>query len=679
MFATWRSPNGKVLLGALVVLSFLVFLVLARRLSKDRRWRRGPLVIIWCFFFGAFWQVVRDPLAHPRHAAIEGEEERVYAMRLTALNGITEKVLRADADVLAVVVGDSLRSRTGKVMITLMRRPDEALPTSGDEILLRTSLTPISRIPDPGGFDRRAWAASRGMYHECFAVPQNWTVVGHGWQWTDLFEGARQRVSRWLVESGLPLRQRAMVKALVLGLRDELDGDQRDAFVRSGTIHILAVSGTHVGFIYLMLVFMFGWWGGGRRARFWRGILVLVALWCYAGLTGAHPSVLRATIMFSLFTVAGMRSSRADPLNSLFAAAFILLLWDPHMIVEVGFQLSFLAVLGILLFHGPMERAWIPNNKWVGHIWTLTVMSIAAQLLTTPLTLYLFGAFPLWFLPANLIVVTAAGFAVYGAVGLLVVHRIPFLGPVVVFLLTLLLRVVDVVTAFFAGLPGAYPAVRIDRSDVVLLFLLVLAVAVRAMWKWRPAVNVAIMITSMLMVNWALKAHAANHRTTFTVYDDRQAMQAAFTVGRSHVVLSKDTGTDDAWMRKKVERHQRAQCTDPAVYINESDVFASLVGSSGGTVHGGAIWSSPDVRVRFLNEGSLALARPHGPDIDVLVVHDLRYLGEEDLALAANGVEQIVLAGKLGRKTRGSIRTWGENHGVAVHDIRDEGAFVLQK
>lgn len=120
------------------------------------------------------------------------------------------------------------------------------------------------------------------MYHETFAGPQAWSIVGHAWRWTDLFEPTRQRISAWLAESGLPFRERALVKALVLGLRDELDHEQKDAFVKSGTVHVLAVSGTHVGFIYAMLVFppwMVGRGAGAHRA--W--CAGLLALWGYAG------------------------------------------------------------------------------------------------------------------------------------------------------------------------------------------------------------------------------------------------------------------------------------------------------------------------------------------------------------------------------------------------------------
>jgi hypothetical protein len=347
------------------------------------------------------------------------------------------------------------------------------------------------------------------------------------------------------------------------------------------------------------------------------------------------------------------------------------------MIVEVGFQLSFLAVLGILLFHAPMERSWVPNSRWVGHVWSLIVISIAAQLLTTPLTLYLFGAFPVWFLPANLVVVTAAGFAVYGAVGLLVVHRIPLLGPVVVFLLTTLLQVVDIVTVFFARLPGAYPAIRIGKLDVVLLLLLVLTLAMRSMWRWRPAGRMALTVLSMLVASWGWKAHTAQERTTFTVYDDRQAMQAAFTVGRSHVVLSDDTlAGQDPWIQRKVERHQRAQGTDPAFFLTTSDLHKGRVEQVGGTVHGGGLWATDNIRVGFLSDTGEGF--PMSGKKDVLVIHGIRHVDEQDLAIAATGADQVVLAGVLSWKARKFIRRWCEEQHIRVHDIREQGAFLLE-
>jgi len=676
--ALWHTPELRIAVVMLGMVSAATLLILVLPAGRDVRWQRGPIVGLWCFVFGLFWQTIRDPMSHPLHASRDGSVEQVWAVRLTAINGITEKVVRADADVLGVHQAGSLDPRIAKAMVTLMRNGAGTDPVAGDELVIRTRLEPITRIPDPGGFDRRSWAASRGMYHECFAGLGQWSVVGHGWRWTDLFEGTRQRVSRWLEQSGLPFRERALVKALVLGLRDELDSDQKDAFVRSGTIHVLAVSGTHVGFIYAILLFMLGWWGGGRQARIGRGVLVLLALWCYAGLTGACPSVLRATIMFSLFTVAGMSARRADPLNSLFTAAFLLLVWDPHMLIEIGFQLSFLAVMGIILFHGPLVRSWVPNNRWVSHIWTLSVMSVAAQLLTTPLSLFLFQAFPVWFLPANLVVVTAAGFAVYGAVALLALYRVPLLGPLLASLLTMLLMIVDRVTSFFAGLPGAYPAIRVGAVDMLLLYVLVMAVAAWLMWRWRPAARLALAAVALLLVGWVMHIRGAHERVTFTVYDDRKALQAAMTVGRSHVVLSDDdVSNDDAWMRKKLDRHQRSMGLNVAEMVATTSLSAQAIQRYGDTFLGADRWCADGVDVRFASGSELKEAPKDKDECDVLVLHDIRYLGAEELERSSIRAKQVVLIGNMGWGARSIAKRWFAEHGVPVHDVRDQGAFVL--
>lgn len=670
----WTLPLVPVVV-VLALCTALWILAGRRGADYDHRWSRGLAAMLWFCACGLVWQIVRDPLRDPLHAINDGGDPFPRVVRITTINGVSEKTIRADAIVRATHLSDGLHPRTGAAMLTLLRPADAAVPVAGDELVIHSRLERVSRTPDPGGFDRRAWAASRGMYHETFAGVNDWAIVGHAWRWTDLFEPTRRRIAAWLAESGLPYRERALVKALVLGLRDELDHEQKDAFVKSGTIHVLAVSGTHVGFIYAMLLFLFGWWGGSGWARTVRGVVILLALWGYAGLTGACPSVLRATIMFSLFTLAGMGGRRSDPLNSLFAAAFLLLVWDPHMLVEIGFQLSFLAVLGIILFYAPILRLWVPNKAWVGHLWSLTVMSLAAQAITTPLSLYLFKAFPVWFLPANLIVVTAAGIAVYGAVALLVLFRIPFLGPAIVFLLTWLLLVVDKVTAWFASLPGAYPAIRATFLDMLLIYAVVLLVAVRWLWRWRPATRLALGGILLLLLGWGFQAHRAQDRISFTVYDDRRALQAAITVGRSITLLHANQDLDP-WLAAKAERHARATGTNVQHLIGTVDLMADSTIERGGTCAGGGRWVAPALDVLFHTQGTPI---DPGGRSDVVVITDLRYLQEEDLAQLARSTQHMVLAGGLPWKLRTFVQRWCATNGVPCHDVRDQGAFFLER
>jgi hypothetical protein len=223
----WRTPSLMPVGGALVVLSLTVGLVLLFPVFRFSRWQRGLLIGIWCFTFGLFWQGLRDPAHDPRHVSHEVELEGPWAMRIEAVNGITEKVVRADAVVLGRTRDGAWDQCTGKAMITLMRQNGGSDPRAGDELMVDAPLAPIDRIPDPGGFDRRAWAASRGMELELFAPPEDWRIIGHATRWTDVFTSMRDRISDWMAGTGLPVRERALVKALVLGLRDELDGEQR--------------------------------------------------------------------------------------------------------------------------------------------------------------------------------------------------------------------------------------------------------------------------------------------------------------------------------------------------------------------------------------------------------------------------------------------------------------------
>ncbi|MFN3875817.1 MAG: ComEC/Rec2 family competence protein, partial [Flavobacteriales bacterium] len=404
------------------------------------RWLRGAALIVWLVMAGLGWQALRAPQGDPFGLGAGGAEGP-WLVRVTSLSAVRERRIVAEGVALARIAGQSPEPRRGKVLLTLLREGGQAVaPAVGDAVWVDGELAAIGRTPDPGGFDRAARAEACGLAHELLAPAGHWRIAGHERRWTDAFQHARAGIAAWLDASGMAPRELALVKALVLGLRDELDGEQRTAFARSGTIHVLAVSGMHVGLVYAALMYALGRLGKGARARWARGMLVLAALWGYAGLTGASPSVVRAAFMFSLFALAGFSRRQPDHLNSLFAAAFFLLLYDPGLLTQAGFQLSFLAVLGIILFYAPLSRIWSPASRLLRQAWGLVAVSASAQLLTAPLAMVLFKAFPIWFLPANLVVVSAVSLAVYGGAALIALSWVPLLGEALALALQALLR-----------------------------------------------------------------------------------------------------------------------------------------------------------------------------------------------------------------------------------------------
>ncbi|MBK9177659.1 MAG: ComEC/Rec2 family competence protein [Flavobacteriales bacterium] len=675
-FATGAHPAIWPTVSMLALVSLAVLVMLLLPTGSQARWQRGAVQAAWFVAFGAAWQTMRSPRHDALHASRAESEEGYWLVEVDAVNSTSLRAVRADAELIGRMTGLSLQPVHGRVLLTLLHGDSLQAVRPGDRLSLEGSAAPITRIPDPGGFDRRAWAASRGIAHEMLGGPGRWQVLTHRWRWTEAFTGLRARIGAWLEQSGLSASERALVKALVLGERDELDGDRRDAFVRSGTIHVLAVSGMHVGLIYMVLSFLSGWWGKGTHARWIRGLFVLLALWFYAGLTGSSPSVLRATVMFSLFTLAGAARQRTDHLNSLFAASLVLLLWDPGMLMQASFQLSFLAVLGIILFLRPIEQLWSPRPWLVRKAWSLAALSLSAQALTTPVSMYLFKAFPMWFLPANLIVVTVVGIAVYGGVALLVLHQVPLVGAAITGVLTVLLGIIDASTAFFAGLPGAYPAVRVEFIDMILLYVLVLAFGAWWRWRWGAARILTFVTIAVLLGHWSIRAHEAGERTTFVVYDQPGGLLASMLSGRELVVAaSADSLLVHEGVISKLERHQRQAGIDRIIPAG-TDFHGEALVQHGSTMMAQGRWRSAALDI-LLFDG--ATDPPQDGRFDAIVLHAMKRVDDEQLLRLSVCTRRFVLASDLSWRARDRIMDWADRHDVAVHDIRTQGVFILRK
>src|SRR5690606_32609393 len=214
-------------------------------------------------------------------------------------------------------------------------------------------------------------------------------------------------------------RERAIAQALVLGVTEDLDNELTGAYAASGAMHVLAVSGLHVGILYMIIAFVLGpvkHIPGGKWIFMFSSVCLL---WTYACITGLSPSVLRAVTMFSFFALARPLNYRTNIFNTLASSAFCLLLYDPFLIASVGFQLSYMAVVVIVWLHPFLYQLWDPDSRILDEIWKISSVSIAAQLITTTVTLFYFHQFPNYFLLANLFVIPLAFAVLAGGLALL--------------------------------------------------------------------------------------------------------------------------------------------------------------------------------------------------------------------------------------------------------------------
>jgi competence protein ComEC len=212
-----------------------------------------------------------------------------------------------------------------------------------------------------------------------------------------------------------------MASTLILGYRVDLNKDLIEAYSKTGTMHVLSVSGMHVGIVFLVLSFLLKQMARSKNLILLRAIIIIAVIWFYSLLTGFSPSVCRSALMLSFVVLGKAMNKNQNTYNLIAISAFFLLLYDPYYLFDVGFQLSYLAVAGLVYFHPIIYNTFYIKNKLLEHVWSYCALSIAAQLATFPLSIYYFHQFPVYFLLSNLLIVLPVAFIMYAGIAFLII------------------------------------------------------------------------------------------------------------------------------------------------------------------------------------------------------------------------------------------------------------------
>lgn len=284
-------------------------------------------------------------------------------------------------------------------------------------IQLKNRISNIKKRDWPGSFDFKKYANINHIYHQINIGSDDVISVQ---------KAARNYILEFSYESRNALidilrknlKEESIFElsaALLLGYRADLDKEIMNTFSKTGTIHIISVSGLHVGIIFIVLQFIV------RKTRIIKNKIIessilIISIWMYSLLTGLPPSVCRCSTMISFGIIARVIDNRSSAFNMLAGSALILLSIDTNMLFDIGFQLSYLAVLGILYLQKWIDNLMYIKNKYLQQIWVMTSVSIAAQLFTLPLCLYYFHHFPNYFIPANMLAIPLSSIALYTSI-----------------------------------------------------------------------------------------------------------------------------------------------------------------------------------------------------------------------------------------------------------------------
>ncbi len=369
-------------------------------------------------------------------------------------------------------------SLSGKILAYLEQGSSAGIPQPGNKLMIYSDLKQIAPPLNPYEFDFQSWYSRKDIYYRMFIPAGHWEILdtGSSGGLKIIAESWRYRFSRKLKHLFPEEDEFAVLNALFLGNKDYLDPEEKNKFSRAGAMHFLAVSGLHTGIVFYILHLLFRLVPGKNRSKSLRTFLIISLLWLYALLTGLSVSTMRATAMLSLWLIAEMIQREMHPMNNLFLTAFIILLINPAMVMDIGFQLSFLAVGGILLFYPPMHRTLRTGKRTADAIISLILISICAQFSTLPLSVYYFHYLSHYFVLTNLLITPLITVLIYAAplfflCGILSLIEQPL--QVAVHTLTeLLLSTVD----FINDLPASYSEGYFPAPlTVILLYVMIMA------------------------------------------------------------------------------------------------------------------------------------------------------------------------------------------------------------
>lgn len=416
---------------------------------------RGVPALVFVFVGGWLLAGARSELDDSTHFQRIANVE-AYEAVLVAQPESRPTYFRAIAEVRRVRAAGTWRPATGRVLLSLEKPLPR--PRYGDVLLVRGTPQPAKGPLNPGEFDYRRYLRFQQVFHRDFVNSERFRVVRNDPPSRTLEWACRanRHADSVLVARLGDRREYGVAKAVLLGVRDDLDADLMRAYSASGAIHVLSVSGLHVGILFVTLGFLLNVLKKrGRGGRWTVVVLKLLVLWGYALVTGLSPAVLRSAAMFSLFTLAEAMQRPPAGYNVLFASAFGLLLIDPFLLASAGFQLSYLAVGGLLYLQPRIERWWGVENKPGRWLWKVTATALAAQVVTFPLAVYYFHQFPVYFLVVNPAVIGLAAVVVPVGLGFLIFEGIPFLSDLLAALTRIAFWLLNEVAAQTERLPHA--------------------------------------------------------------------------------------------------------------------------------------------------------------------------------------------------------------------------------
>jgi competence protein ComEC len=424
----------------------------------------GILVHLFLILFGFTLTLLSDIRLHPQYIVSIIKPGDQLQIRMEEPPVERAKTFKTIASITHIVRNDTLIPAKGKIYLYLQK--NEAASYLTFQSVLRTNRIPrIIEPPDTaGGFDFKQYASLQGIHHQLYLKKNAYAFL-----YQDSASVVYARLYRFratlihIIHHYIPVTSTAAIAmALLTGYRAELDRNLSQLYQATGTIHVIAISGMHLALIYFLLQLLFRPLDRFPQLIFIKETVILILLWLFSLLTGGGASVIRAVIMFSFISLGKLLHRKGTIYNALACSAFFMLCYQPTLLWDIGFQLSYAAVLSLVVFMQPIYQWFNFENPLLDGFWKMNAVTLSAQVLTLPLCVYHFHQLPVLFLPANLLAIPLSTLALYGLLLLNGLSFYPPLASILAKLIALLINAMTEWTAYlarfrFAVIEGLFP------------------------------------------------------------------------------------------------------------------------------------------------------------------------------------------------------------------------------
>jgi len=472
-----------------------------------------------------------------------------------------QKSYKVMADAVAVLSDKKRLPVTGKILLYLPKDSLIAKLRYGDRLFLSAAPVEIPAAGNPGAFDYRRYLGFQQVYRQVFVKPGQWLKTGEPQvqEWRRSIFQLREQVLEVLRRnvSGGP-QITGIAEALLIGYKDDLDQNLVQDYSKTGVIHIIAISGLHLGLIYAVMNYLLGLIPFLNRRKWMHAILIIAGLWIFSLLSGASASVLRSAVMLTCI-ISGKAIQRSMPVyNALAASALLLLCYQPFFLWDVGFQLSYLAVIGIVWLQKPLQRLLYIPHKPIRSIWEMFCVTLAAQVFTTPVCLYYFHQFPNFFFISNLLAVPLSTLILFAELLLLMVAWLTPVALIVGKMVGWGIELMNAIIGFISRLPYAYTDnVVTTFTGTLLWYVLIFSVLKTIQIKKKNWILFSgLMLYACVLQSAAIQLLARNQKR-IVVYHSPRYMAADFIMGKHYLFLGDSALDKNELLRNYVLRPSR--------------------------------------------------------------------------------------------------------------------------